>query len=1096
MSSTWHTTLKEAVSSPPTSQATHISTRLKQATNIMEFVPLAHPSVVTAELSDRNGVYYVLKQPEHKTYLRLSSEQYNLWKRMNGEFTVQGLIVEHYMESGAFAHNMVVRLVHLLHHEHMLTEQPIQVWARLRQAIAARTWTNRLMKPAGSLITQQFGIKGIDGLMGKLYRGIGWLFFTRPVQILFLIVSIAGLYATGRIIDDPNYQFIGAQWVSSLALIWLASLLPVFIHELGHALTVKHFGREVPEGGLMLYLGMPAAYVNTTDMWLEGRKGRLAATWNGPYTGLIIGGICSLFILFFPTHTASSFLFKMMGIAYLTVFMNINPLLKFDGYYLLSDALEIPNLRGRSMDFIRTRLINKLGRRESFNREERIFSIYGLLSLVWLIYALFLMGSFWQTRIRSGIQVMLGEGYSLVAKAFSGLVVAALFALSLLLIIQALRFVQALVSRYIRIGGLQRHSRLAIHLGLLALVSTLILGGTEFSGQRDWLALVSAIPLLVAAGFLLRFNKAYTGSARGAAHFAFAGGLSLATAWLVAKFLLANPKVVQEGLQVAFVLTMALGGLLVIHNPRGRVTPMSFLIGVILGFAVYFGSELLTVRLAAQVGMGLLAAVGWWSSSSVSGSARRPAIFLLFAGGVMFLAPASQFISVLRIDVFACGLLAAGAFHLVTARLPQLTRMEISELPSSTDQATSTAVAILVRRVIAQVFFESGWPGVGVFGNEFNRSMLSNGIQLEIHRNEWIDQEMGRRNTIQISETYSIALEKTYDLIQSTLGKELGRATFRLGLDLIPWEMREIIVEMFARRSSWGKSLNQSLANEKNLRLELLQRVPLFMSSSTEEREQLAANFATEHFNPGEHIVNQGEAGDKFYLLQHGTAEVWIEGEDGISLRVNLLGPGQFFGEAALISDKPRNATIVAHTPVQALSIKRRDFDELVRNRLDSSKSAHNQVRNQWILRSMPLFDELEAIDLDFLAALLKTEKFAPGEVVIREGDVGDRFYIVESGELVVTHNVNGITSELSNRRAGDYFGEIALLEKRPRTATVTTLTDTVLLSLSAEDFYDTIPSFMKMRETLEQSSSRRLNLIMRNQKAVEGFANPAPPEK
>lgn len=1067
--------------------------RLKQSVDWMNYTPVRHEKVVHAELSDRNGIYHVLKQPLQHRYIRLSKEQFTLWEKMTGEYTVQGLIVEHFMETGVFAHATVLRLVQMLHNEYMLADEPQRIWGRLRQAVAARSWASRLMKPAGSLITMKFGVRGIDSLVAKLYSVIGWLFFTRPAQILFVLISAAGLYGAGRVIGDPSYEFIGSQWVSSLALIWLASLLPVIIHELGHALTVKHYGREVPEGGLMLYLGMPAAYVNTTDMWLEGRRGRLNVTWNGPYTGLVIGGLCSLFILFLPTHPAASFLFKMMGIAYLTVFMNVNPLLKFDGYYLLSDALEIPGLRERSLSFIRTRLFPKLGSREKFSREEIVFAIYGLLSAIWLVYALFLMGNFWQTRIRSGIQVLLGDGYTLLARLFSGLIVAALVALSVLLGIQFVRFIQALLNNYMRRGGLRKHGQLALHLGAVAILFWLAVTWLLDGGPTRAAGLVGALVLGATALLILRFNQAYRGSVRGAAHFAIGVALASASARFLLPMFSVSPGLF--GLADAVLLiTLCTGGLLFIHQPIERVSPRAALVGLVLGGLTFFGMRQLLPGVQSVWWLALPAAIGWWSAASVAGGARQPALALLFIGGFVFLTPTPFLPAVYGTDLLGGLLLAAGGLHLALARLPELTRLTVSDLPSTTEDATGAAVAsILVRRVIAQVFFEGGWPGVGVFGRAFTHSMKEQGLQLEIRRNEWIDPAMGARSTVQFAEIYAIALDRLYELLRSELGTNLGRATFNLGMDLIPWELREVVVELFAGRSSWGAMLNKSLADEKTLRLTLLRRVPMFMNASDDELHQLAAIFATEYFNAGEAIVNQGEAGDKFYLLQRGTAEVWIADTSGPAARVNQLGPGQFFGETALIAEKPRNATIIANTPVQALSLRRDDFNRLVRGRLDSQQASSNQLRNQWVLRSMPLFDELEGIDMAFLAALLKTESYKAGDVVIREGDEGDKFFIVESGELVVTHSRAGRTAELSRRKAGDYFGEIALLEKRPRTATVTALTDVVLLSLQAEDFYDTIPNFMKMRETLESSSSRRLNKILRTDRELS--ANPVPLE-
>jgi CRP-like cAMP-binding protein len=488
--------------------------------------------------------------------------------------------------------------------------------------------------------------------------------------------------------------------------------------------------------------------------------------------------------------------------------------------------------------------------------------------------------------------------------------------------------------------------------------------------------------------------------------------------------------------------------------------------------------------------LALPALVGYWGAASVNGSARQPALIVMFAGGLAFLAPPVFVPDPVRIDLLGGLLATVGALHLVLARLPTLSRLELSQLPSSTDEATGAAVAILVRRIIAQVFLESGWPGVEVFGREFTAAMAQKGLRLQIRRNEWVDNEMGSRSTVEFAEVYALGLEQLYEQVQRELGAGLGRSAFSLGLDLIPWEMREIVVEMFAARSRWGEMLNRSLADEKSQRLALLQKVPMFLAASLEECELLAATFATEHFGPGETIVRQGESGDRFYLIQHGAADVWVGDAAGASRQVNRLGPGQFFGEAALISDQPRNATIVASTPVVALTIRREDFDRMVRGRLDSSQTSHNRLRNQWVLRSMRLFDELEGIDIAFLTSLFRKEEFRAGDVVIREGDVGDKFYIVESGELAVTHTRDGVTMELSRRKAGDYFGEIALLEKRPRTATVTAMTDAVLLSLEAQDFHDTIPNFVKMRETLAQSSSRRLSHIQRTERTVMAARN------
>jgi putative peptide zinc metalloprotease protein len=104
-----------------------------------------------------------------------------------------------------------------------------------------------------------------------IFRSVGWLFYTTPAKVLLALVAVAGFIYFNRIIANQDYVFFRQAGASELLLLWAAAILPVMIHELGHALTVKHYGREINAGGLMLYFGLPAAYVDTTDIWRPPR---------------------------------------------------------------------------------------------------------------------------------------------------------------------------------------------------------------------------------------------------------------------------------------------------------------------------------------------------------------------------------------------------------------------------------------------------------------------------------------------------------------------------------------------------------------------------------------------------------------------------------------------------------------------------------------------------------------------------------------------------------------------------------------------------------------------------------------------------------
>jgi len=171
----------------------------------------------------------------------------------------------------------------------------------------------------------------------------------------------------------------------------------VLIHEVAHAITLKHFKREVRRGGFILYYGFPGWFVDTSDVWLSPRRARILVSWAGPYSGLVLAGLCSLLVLFAtPDPLIGGLLFTAALSANLVSLQQLNPLLAYDGYYMLIDWLEMPRLGRRAKAFVRRDLWRKLRAREALNREERVFAIFGALSLAWTVVALWMMLVFLQ----------------------------------------------------------------------------------------------------------------------------------------------------------------------------------------------------------------------------------------------------------------------------------------------------------------------------------------------------------------------------------------------------------------------------------------------------------------------------------------------------------------------------------------------------------------------------------------------------------------------------------------------------------------------------------------------------------------------------
>jgi putative peptide zinc metalloprotease protein len=928
-------------------------------------------------------------------------------------------------------------------------------------------------------MNQPIGYRGLDKYITMLYKYGGFLFFTRPVQILLVLISILGLAAFSQVIRNPEYTIFGDNFLGSVALIWVASLLPIIIHELGHALTVKHYGREVPRGGVMLYFGMPAAFVETTDIWLEPKRARLAVTWNGPYTGLIVGGLAAIFIYLNPSASINSFLFKMLFVAYATVLFNVNPFLKYDGYYMLSDYLEIPSLRERSIAFLRRNLVTKFLTRAKFSREEKIYSVFGVLSFIWMAYAIYLISSIYQSRIQTSLESLIGSNYSLTTRALSLLVIAGLVSFAFLMGMRLVTLAQGLITKYSRTGGLQRHGQLA----MVASVVTVIAGVLillALPEQATWLGPALAILAVSFSTFrLVKATPPYFGSPRGITYLLIIFGLVMVGLSLLLQ-LVDLPQFIAFWLQWLAVFLVGLGMLMLVLPPRGRLKLLPFVIGLFSGIAIFIGFEWLAEVPVNSASMLLpLVTMSWiWAVFSLVGGARAPAFTLVGLGSIVICISWLVDFPYLDLGVIGMLLLAAGVLHLVLARLPQLSSYALEDIPSETQKAIGASVAILVRRIIAQVFFESGYLGMQRLGNQFTNTMHQLGVDINISGNQFQDNELPKRSADELTEVYHIVFDELHRILQHELGRGMGALAFSYGIDLLPWQTREVVAELILSRLDWGLSLGQEVEHGRDRRRNWLRRVPLFVNVTDEELDNIANHLIQERFPAGEVLIREGEPGDKFFILERGKASVWRLDDDQVERKIDEKGPGQYFGEVALVSSAPRNATVRAETPITSLTLDYSDFNQCVRQYINLASQVDENVKYSWLLRGMPIFDELPSQELDQLAASLEPESLAAGAALFTEGDQGDKFYIVESGEVIISRVIDGQQVEISRREPGEYFGEIALLQDRPRTASITASTDTCLLSLKSEHFQQLTSHFMQLGATIARTSSRRLSFV------------------
>jgi cAMP-dependent protein kinase regulator len=232
----------------------------------------------------------------------------------------------------------------------------------------------------------------------------------------------------------------------------------------------------------------------------------------------------------------------------------------------------------------------------------------------------------------------------------------------------------------------------------------------------------------------------------------------------------------------------------------------------------------------------------------------------------------------------------------------------------------------------------------------------------------------------------------------------------------------------------------------------------IFADVEKEERDHLLNAFEEYSATKGTYIITEGEVGDYFYVIQEGTVEYVAQGD-----RVGVGTKGQSFGEIALLYDCPRRVSVVAGTDCSLWRVDQKSFRQILANgRLDGDRETIET------LRKVSFLAELSEEYLAKMASAAKTQTFNKGDTIIKKGDPGNTFYILKDGTVAVKDiEAGGQSFADQEYKAGDFFGERAIVTEEPRAANISATSDCTTLCLSREDFLNIVgPLEMLMKKT------------------------------
>jgi putative peptide zinc metalloprotease protein len=312
------------------------------------------PSAQISRQYYRGERWYVVRDPADNQYHRLSDAAYRFVGLLDGTRTVSEAweLVGGQLADDAPTQNEVIQILSQLHAANLVESNvtpDAAVLLRRHKKMVTRQWQGRLM----NILFPRIPLWDPDRFLCR-WMPVMRLFLSWGGAILWLLVVGLAIFAIAP--EWPRLQRAASDSMdpTNWPFLWASFVLIKLIHELGHGFTCRRFGGECHELGVMFLVLVPAPYVDASSAWSFPNKwAKILVGAGGMIFELFVAALMAFVWLNTRDGTLTNQLaYNVMLIASVsTVIFNANPLLRYDGYYMLSDYLEIPNLRMRATEY-------------------------------------------------------------------------------------------------------------------------------------------------------------------------------------------------------------------------------------------------------------------------------------------------------------------------------------------------------------------------------------------------------------------------------------------------------------------------------------------------------------------------------------------------------------------------------------------------------------------------------------------------------------------------------------------------------------------------------------------------------------------------
>ena len=339
----------------------------------------------------QNQTCFVIEDPFQSDFYRIGLDEYTFVSLLDGSKTIADVISRSKsIKSGrtSLTESDAITLCQWL----IDCDLAVAINGRSTDSDKRRILANAKRSGSLNLITQRFAIARPDRFLSR-FAAMAKVIFCWPVFFVWLALVLWGSVVVWTRSDDffsdtTSVIFLQHNWVQLLGMWFMLKVL----HELGHALACKRLGGHVQEAGILFILFTPLPYVDVTSAWrFDDKWKRILVSVAGMYVELFVAAIAAIVWAHSEVEIVQQAARNLVVTASaITVLFNANPLMRFDGYYVLVDLLEVPNLAAKGQAqiayYLRRYLLGQMVEPPTDSIRKRFwFFLFGVATLLWKV---------------------------------------------------------------------------------------------------------------------------------------------------------------------------------------------------------------------------------------------------------------------------------------------------------------------------------------------------------------------------------------------------------------------------------------------------------------------------------------------------------------------------------------------------------------------------------------------------------------------------------------------------------------------------------------------------------------------------------------